>query len=379
MKRRLVVLVLGVLVACRVEEPTRRAGASASAPASAPALVPPLLAPSSIAAASASASASAVSTSPARPKVDPRALECLRRGLPKNFSREDYPNVDAVLSRCLRDTKLEANGLSGLRFGTETRTGRELEVLLYCDDMCPDYTRSAIAYVGVQTKKECVCLGGTPLLTSGWSSYAGCAPARSAPAAHFTNGREFMLRKDPASEQGNIRVFGGVIGSLLEVTGLTQGIEVVSVEGRPMRDFAALERELERFPKHPPTVIRVHANRGGAGREREYDIHYVPHTVMSGLWKTVGDIRRESSDPRACGPNVVIDYQRICANPAVSNPAAKRWAALLRLIETASRTSKPVAATPGTSSCRSVGELPLAIGFERGDEYVELRSVEWLP
>ena len=97
-----------------------------------------------------------------------------------------------------------------------------------------------------------------------------------------------------------------------------------------------------------------------------------------GVGDTIKDIRREHRDPPACGPNIVVDYTRICARSLTYNPATAPWAALLPKIEKIARSPKAVVDEPWErtrEACRAVGELPFSIGFERDKRQVELRYV----
>ncbi len=69
---------------------------------------------------------------------------CLKHKLPRAFSRERYAEVDAALNACLPSSQdaLFHSGLSGLRFGRDTRTGLALELRVSCGDLCPQYTLS---------------------------------------------------------------------------------------------------------------------------------------------------------------------------------------------------------------------------------------------
>ncbi len=309
---------------------------------------------------------------------DPKKVACLERRLPKQFSRERYAEVDAAFRACFpgKPAELFDSGVGGMRFGRETRTGLELEVRVYCADVCPDYTHVSIAYVGVKSLDECLCLQGEPLLTPGWSGYAGCAPARHERPNHFVAGRDFTLRlvgRDPS-----VRVFGGVIGSEMEVVGLDQGAEILGMGDRSITagDELDVRAALERMPRHPPGSLTVRINHGGAGRELIREIHYASRKTMEQLASQLTDFARNSGEPTYCkdGPNLFVDRKQMCAQTG-------SWAGLVKTIELEAARGQIAVELPlarSADACRKVTELPSVIGVDRGTERLELRYIGWL-
>lgn len=340
MIRLLTVFVVLGLVACREDEPPPHAKTASSA-----------------------AAATGPSSS-ARVGPGPGTRECLARELPKSFQREDYPKVDAALSRCQPADDREK--VYGFRFGRDASTGLELEVY-----------GSSIAYVDVTSNKECLCLRGEPIFSAGERpSYAACAPPRAIREPRLSKDASYTLARDQFQMDDHLLV-QSKMGPMREI--MPYLAEVLRIDGRPVKDPADIERAFAEFPARPPAVLRLRLDQLGI---EALDLHYVSRAVYEELWSAIEEIRREHRDPPACGPNVFLDGALICARSVPSNPATARWAAFLPKLEKLARSAKPVVEAPWEhtkEACRAIARLPPVIGFQRDQKSrVEFRYVQWL-
>ncbi len=297
-----------------------------------------------------------------------RAKACLRGELPSRFDASKYPAVRAAVRKCLGDGPfaIDASGVRQLRFGKETRTGRVVELLVTCGDLCPHYTQANVAYEGIRSLRECLCIGG--------SYFGGCAPSHEPRAV-----RDVHVKRHWDGKEISYRMYGGVRASRGEQYGLHQGWALLEVDGHKMMSAAHGQEALDWMPVRPPKSLLIASPRSDRPPR---EVHYVP-------WHTIEYLRTEVSRfgppfPRAryCSKNrtagVGVDGLDVMGLDQTCRDEDTK--ARLRLARSIRREARnPSSGSKKFPGCDAMAGLAMAYSATLGGLTVEARYVGWLP
>lgn len=96
-------------------------------------------------------------------------------GIPTCFHKDDPVTLDMERA-CLS---------SGV--GQHAGDGREIEVYYFCSDLCPDYGRVGVRYVGISDTPSCCAIGGIPLRDPAWGGFEACVPSEIHPMVSWVD------------------------------------------------------------------------------------------------------------------------------------------------------------------------------------------------
>lgn len=103
-------------------------------------------------------------------------LQRLRdEGIPACFHQDDPVTLDMERS-CLP---------AGV--GQHVGDGRAIEVYYFCSDLCPDYGRVGVRYVGISDTPACCAIGGIPLRDPAWGGFEACVPSEINPMVSWVD------------------------------------------------------------------------------------------------------------------------------------------------------------------------------------------------
>jgi hypothetical protein len=71
--------------------------------------------------------------------------------------------------------------------GQHEGDGRAIEVYYFCSDLCPDYGRVGVRYVGVSDTPSCCAIGGIPLRDPAWGGFEACVPSEIHPIVSWVD------------------------------------------------------------------------------------------------------------------------------------------------------------------------------------------------
>ncbi|HRI67848.1 MAG TPA: hypothetical protein PK156_26605, partial [Polyangium sp.] len=60
--------------------------------------------------------------------------------------------------------------------GQHGGNGRDIEVYYLCSDVCPEYGRIGIRFVGIKDTDACCAIGGIPVRDPAWGGFEACVP-----------------------------------------------------------------------------------------------------------------------------------------------------------------------------------------------------------
>jgi hypothetical protein len=282
-----------------------------------------------------------------------------------------------ALGACLgRDgSAIAGSGVHGFRFGRDVESGRELEVVTFCDDICPDNTEPGIRYVDPIDRIECLCMGDTPLHTRGWGGYIGCAPSRLP--------RDWLAYSVEETTVGDEPRFGARAYPdewRLDLLGLGRsGDWLVRIDGARVKTSGEVRAFLDRYPRIRPSVVDIESN----GRDRT--IRYAERGVFGRLWERASAARAKDGvelDRHSAteGPTIWADRWRKRFDPSRDDASAEAWRQLIDAIEAAvrDRPRHAAAPVPGAEDCAWVRDHGTRLAVEHGTHTVEVRYVAWL-
>ena len=306
----------------------------------------------------------------------PELLACLRRHLPHEFTPGRRKEAEEGLARCLPKSKDELfySGLKQFRFARDPRNGLEVEVRVFCSDVCPAYTRTSIVYADVKSVQECSCIGGEASIDAGWGSFIGCTPSTAERDAHVVLGRDFTFRQNSSQLYPGTRGWSG--GSILDSVGLHNGAELVSLNGHAFSGQDEIAEILQKLPNAPPLWLGVRMHRGNQDGLRE--LHFIDEPTLRALSSEIEIAQREAPNNLPCHTMVMVNNTRACADPTIDGVAV--WVGVAKKIEQVAQSHRRSLGTPaaGLAACRRLGALPTLVSLETPERSIELRYVNWL-
>lgn len=295
---------------------------------------------------------------------------CLRRELPQDFGPSKSSLVNAAVEKCLGRTPqaVWAKGVRKFRFGRDTRTGLAVELLVTCEDLCPQDAYAAVVYADAPTETQCLCQGARPLIGMGWGDYLGCAPARR-PKRRL----RYSIMPVPGKKQ--FRVMGGVFGTRLIQLGISQGDTLLTVDGKPIRTAAEADKAMQRFPDDPPRQVQLQ------GSVYKAEIHYVDWDTVKRLSQQLMALRKQAPRPTFCSASrghAITLYPYPVIGKRCHDAATKAWLRFIRRVEATRSAPGQRRGLDHFPGCSALRGTQTSFSVLDGRDEFEVKYVGWL-
>ena len=313
---------------------------------------------------------------------------CLRATLPTEYDGPLFQPLSPTLNECLGATPAEvaaAAPCAPFRFGTDRRNGRPVEVYATCVDVCPDHFTYGVRH-GDITQEECACLAGRPEFEE--IVYVGCYPSPD----HLW----FRRREEPMQvllEYGRESTALTVpFGSRLSFFQLKGDDVVESVNGKPVRDAASLDRVFRLMPELAPDVITLRRGTreeplGSGVLPSVVEVHYVSQEVLREIERAMNDEHTLDGAPeipsgwrQMPGSRTIIVGSRyrswVSGGTDLDSQRLDAAAARIASVAKASRHFVPESAP--TLDCREVGGMLKRVALVQDKRSIELTYIDWV-